>query len=277
MSFFTSLSPLPPPAWRQLQSLSLLFIHDLPVPFIHPINPPTTGITNLDYRTTDAVITMPFTLMFSLQRRQDQFSILVLNFVLVVLGFAQFQLAAAANPFTCYANDFVAPDRAVAPYASKFTGAQDTIVAWADEMASYGPWSVTYKPVVAPSNDKHDYMSWAPYQWPDCSKVPNRNKLTQSQVWKTCPYVFRDGQVNPDRWLPNDFQSFFNLSDAVLYNAIASTFQNDSSSKYSQNAVKFINTYFLDSKTAINPNLNYAQMNRGPNGQHGEYTGILYA
>ncbi|KAK7042641.1 chondroitin AC/alginate lyase [Favolaschia claudopus] len=214
---------------------------------------------------------MPFTLMFSLQRRQDQLLILVL----VVLGFAQFQLAAAANPFTCYANDFVAPDRTVAPYASKLAGAQDTIVAWADEMASYGPWSVTYKPVVAPSKDKHDYMSWAPYQWPDCSKVPNHNKLTQSQVWKTCPYVFRDGQVNPDRWLPNDFQSFFNLSDAVLYNAIASTFQNDSSSKYSQNAVKFINTYFLDPRTAINPNLNYAQMNRGPNGQHGEYTGIL--
>ncbi|KAJ7111341.1 alginate lyase-domain-containing protein [Mycena epipterygia] len=182
----------------------------------------------------------------------------------------------ATNTFTCYANDFVDPTYAAAgQYPSNLGGAEDTIVAWAEEMNSYGPWSVTNKPVLAPSGNKHDYMSWAPYQWPDCSGVGNKTVLTPQQMWKTCKYVFRDGQVNPDRTTINDFQSFFNLSDAILYNALASTFQNQSSSIYTQNIAKFINTWFLDANTSMNPNLNYAQMNRGPTGQTGEYTGIL--
>ncbi|KAJ7754838.1 chondroitin AC/alginate lyase [Mycena metata] len=196
-----------------------------------------------------------------------------LYFGLSLVLFAQPILA--TNVFTCYANDFVDPSHTVGQYAANLAGAQDTIVAWANEMNSYGPWSVTDKPVLAPSGSKHDYMSWAPYQWPDCSNARNTTVLTPEQMWKTCAYVFRDGQVNPDRTTINDFQSFFNLSDAVLYNSLAFTFQSQSSSVYSQNAVKFIRTWFLDSATAMNPNLNYAQMNRGPNGQHGEYTGIL--
>jgi len=142
-------------------------------------------------------------------------------------------------------------------------------------MNAYGPWSVTFKPVVAPSGNKHDYMSWAPYQWPDCSGVGNKTALSPAQVRKTCPYVFRDGEVNPERSIPDDFQSFFNLSDAILYNALAFTFQNESSSVYSQNVAKYIKTWFLNSNTSMNPNLNYAQMNLGPKGQSGEYTGIL--
>ncbi|KAJ7062111.1 chondroitin AC/alginate lyase [Mycena amicta] len=179
---------------------------------------------------------------------------------------------AATNPFTTYANDFVDPD---VDYGSSFEGAQDTVVAWAEEMNSHGPWSVTFKPVVAPSGDKHDYMSWAPYQWPDCSHVGNKTALSAAQVRTTCPYVFRDGQVNPDRTIPDDFQSFFNLSDAVLYNALAFSFQNESSSVYSQNIVKYIKTWFLDNSTFMNPRLTFGQMNLGPNGQTGEYTGIL--
>ncbi|KAJ7915904.1 chondroitin AC/alginate lyase [Mycena leptocephala] len=183
--------------------------------------------------------------------------------------------AVATNIFTSYANDFVDPTHAAGQYASNLRGAQDTIVAWANEMNSYGPWSVTNKPVVAPSGNKHDYMSWAPYQWPDCSKVGNKTVLSPQTMWKTCSYVFRDGQVNPDRTTINDFQSFFNLSDAVLYNSLAFTFQNQSSSVYSQNVANYINTWFLDPNTAMNPNLIYAQMNRGPNGQTGSFTGIL--
>ncbi|KAF7297424.1 Chondroitin AC/alginate lyase [Mycena indigotica] len=187
----------------------------------------------------------------------------------------------AINPFVQYAVDFPDPDFIVANAGnlySQYNGAATSIIAWAEQMASYGPWSVTRKPVRAPSNDPHDYMSWAPYRWPDCSSVGNKTALTNEEVWKTCPYVNRDGEVNPDRVLPNDFQSFFNLSDAVLYNSIAAVFQEGNgaaSSVYSRNVVKFITTWFLNDTTAMNPSLTYAQMQRGPKGQQGTYTGVL--
>src|SRR3984957_3838356 len=40
--------------------------------------------------------------------------------------------------------------------------------------------------------------------------------------------------------------------------------------------VLFIKTWFIDSETRMNPNLKYAQMNRGPAGQFGSHTGILF-
>ncbi|KAJ7700334.1 alginate lyase-domain-containing protein [Mycena rosella] len=180
-------------------------------------------------------------------------------------------------PFTNYPNDFVDPDYIVARKFANTTGdAQASIISWADSLSSYGPWSVTQKPMVAPSGNKQDYMSWAPYWWPDCSSIKNTTELTPEQIWVTCPYVNRDGQFNPDRLTINDIGAFFNLSDAILYNALAFSFQNESSSVHSRNIVKFMNAWFLDSETGMNPNLNYAQMTRGPgNGQLGSHTGVL--
>ncbi|KAJ7291562.1 chondroitin AC/alginate lyase [Mycena rebaudengoi] len=184
--------------------------------------------------------------------------------------------ALAITPYVTYANDFVDPDYiAAAHYSSNLRGAQETIVQWADELSAYGPWSVTDKPVVAPSGDKHDYMSWAPYQWPDCSKMGNKTEMSPSDVSKKCAYVFRDGRVNPDRSTIQDSISFFNLSDAILYSAIASTFKFEDASLPALMAVNFLSAWFLDEDTAMNPNLNYAQMIRGPTGQMGAYMGIL--
>ena len=37
----------------------------------------------------------------------------------------------------------------------------------ADKSLKAGPYSVMQKPIVPPSGDKHDYLSYAPYYWPD--------------------------------------------------------------------------------------------------------------
>src|SRR5262245_20844980 len=49
-----------------------------------------------------------------------------------------------------------------------------------------GPFPVTTKTVTPPSGDKRDYMSQAPYFWPD-PKSPNG-----------LPYIRRDGERNPE-------------------------------------------------------------------------------
>jgi hypothetical protein len=79
-----------------------------------------------------------------------------------------------------------------------------------------------------------------------------------------CPYVNRDGQFNPDRVLVTDLSEFTSMSDAVMYNAMAWIITN--SSKYSANAAKYLDVWFLNNDTMMNPNLNYAQVARGPSG-----------
>ena len=94
----------------------------------------------------------------------------------------------------------------------------------------------------------------------------------RSPVWKTCPYVVRDGQFNPDGRTINDIGEFEDMANAILYNALAWAI--NGSSVYSANVVRFVNTWFLAADTAMTPNLAYAQMQRGPNGQNGTHTGI---
>lgn len=63
------------------------------------------------------------------------------------------------------------------------------------------------------------------------------------------------------------------MSDAVFYNAMAWVFTG--SKKYSVNAAHYIDTWFVNPATAQTPNLDYAQMHRGPDGQTGDHTGLL--
>jgi hypothetical protein len=94
-------------------------------------------------------------------------------------------------------------------------------------------------------------------------------------AWTTCPYVVRDGRVNPDVQTLNGPGAINGLSQAVIYNAIAYSLSN--STAYSQNFVQFIDAFFLDESTRMYPNMNYGQIVRGPgpDGSSGTWTGIL--
>lgn len=65
------------------------------------------------------------------------------------------------------------------------------------------------------------------------------------------------------------------MSEAVLYNAMAWVITGDG--KYSANAANYLSTWFLNPDTAMTPNLNYGQLQRGPgpSGQEGTHTGLL--
>ncbi|KAF9262760.1 chondroitin AC/alginate lyase [Marasmius fiardii PR-910] len=177
---------------------------------------------------------------------------------------------------TSYISDFVDPTFILAKDFPFHTyQAEVSIVKWARQFSLRGPWSVMDKPVAPPSGDKHDYLSWSPYSWPDCSSVGNTSILTDEQVWTTCPYKLRDGQFNPDGRLINDVGHFDDLSNAVLYSSIAYVITGGNSNSFSRNAVRFIKRWFLDSDTKMNPSLTYAQILRGPDGQVGRHTGVL--
>src|SRR5690242_5806757 len=57
----------------------------------------------------------------------------------------------------------------------------------ADDELKTEPLTIVNKPQAPPSGDKHDYVSMAPYFWPDPSKPDG------------LPFIRRDGRVNPER------------------------------------------------------------------------------
>lgn len=64
------------------------------------------------------------------------------------------------------------------------------------------------------------------------------------------------------------------LADTVFYNSLAWAI--NGSARFENTVASFIHTWFLNPDTYMLPNLDYAQMLRGPTGQKGSHTGLLY-
>ena len=134
------------------------------------------------------------------------------------------------------------------------------LVADADEALSAKPPSVVDKSQIPPSGDKHDYMSVAPYYWPDPAKS---NGL---------PYIRHDGKVNPESRVDGyDHGRMSEMGNTVETLALAYYFTGNET--YAAQAAKFLRAWFLDPVTRMNPNLEFAQAVMGENTGRG--TGIL--
>jgi hypothetical protein len=110
---------------------------------------------------------------------------------------------------------------------------------------SSGSFSVVLKEANPPSGDKHDYMSQAPYFWPD-PKTPTG-----------LPYIRRDGERNPEINKLPDHESMNRLSSSVHTLALAYYLKGDDA--FAAKATALLRTWFLDPATRMNPNFQYAQ------------------
>jgi hypothetical protein len=101
------------------------------------------------------------------------------------------------------------------------------------------------KKEVAPSGDKHDYLSFARYWWP--------NPETPDGL----PYIRRDGKTNEDLLAKGDRVPIGKMYDDVETLTLAGYLLNDDRS--ADHAALLVRTWFLDPVTKMNPHIRYGQ------------------
>jgi hypothetical protein len=127
-----------------------------------------------------------------------------------------------------------------------------------DALISGEPFTIVHKQHPLPGVDPHDYVSLAPYYWPN-PDTPNH-----------LPYVRRDGERNPET-REFDARIFSTFSEHVWGLALAGYMTGDN--RYSQRAAVLMRTWLIDPETRMNPNLEHAQFVKGENTGRG--TGII--
>ena len=174
-------------------------------------------------------------------------------FVVVVAGvLANAQRLASVNTkndppkvFLLYTNQLISTREQIARGDNHTKAALLKLLSDADKALTPGPFSVTSKTVTPPSGDKRDYMSQAPYFWP--------NPKSQSGL----PYIRRDGERNPEIDKIDNHRVLDQMVGAVETLSLAYFFTTDE--KYAAKATELLRAFFLNSETRMNPNLEYAQ------------------
>ncbi|WP_430427148.1 alginate lyase family protein [Maribacter litoralis] len=127
-----------------------------------------------------------------------------------------------------------------------FLPAYKALIKAADKALKEGSFSVVSKKQVAASGDKHDYLSLAPYWWPDPTKDDG------------LPWIRKDGKINPLTRGQNVDEP---IKDKMMGNvkvlSLAYFFSGDI--KYAEKTKELLKVWFVDAETKMNPNLNYAQ------------------
>lgn len=143
----------------------------------------------------------------------------------------------------------------------------DCLYSASADALSRGPYSVVDKKTLPPSRDPHDYWHAAPYYWPHPLRIPG------------LPYVRRDGQRVPGTRLYEpqsddyDRTRLQRLFDDTYVLALG--WQAFGESAFGKHAAELVRRWFLNTETAMNPHLQYAQVRWGHNSNLGSSTGII--
>lgn len=169
--------------------------------------------------------------------------------VFVATGAVMFPAKGQAPVFATNPKALEANKKKVKAADATVTPAYKQLVKDADKALQFGPVSVMEKTNQPPSGDKHDYMSLAPYFWPDPAKPDG------------LPYIRKDGETNPEVKNYKDKEYQPQLCESVYTLALAYYFTENK--VYAEHAAKLVRVWFIDTATRMNPNLNFGQAIKG--------------
>jgi parallel beta-helix repeat protein len=121
----------------------------------------------------------------------------------------------------------------------------DNLRRQADRAISSGPYSVIFKKETPPSGDKHDYMSFSRYWWPNPDTLDG------------LPYIRRDGEVNRKLRRRGDRDQIGQLTQDASILSLAYFFFEEE--KYAKHATELIHVWFLNADTKMNPHMKFGQ------------------
>ena len=121
----------------------------------------------------------------------------------------------------------------------------------ADQYLNEQPITVTATSSPRSAGGLHDFFSEGDYWWPDPQNPDG-------------PYIQRDGMTNPNNFV--DHRKYL-MRLSVQVPALVAAWKLTGDERYARHAVKHLRAWFIDEKTKMNPNLQYAQA------IHGRFTG----
>jgi hypothetical protein len=127
----------------------------------------------------------------------------------------------------------------------------------ANQYLSEKPITITSSSSPRSAGGLHDFFSEADYWWPDPDN-PNG------------PYIQRDGMSNPDNFVEHR-RALMRLS--VQLPALVAAWKLTKDARYARHAAAHLRAWFIDGRTRMNPNLQYAQAIHGR--VTGRGTGII--
>jgi hypothetical protein len=127
----------------------------------------------------------------------------------------------------------------------------------ANQYLNEKPITITDSSTPRSAGGVHDFFSEADYWWPD-PKNPNG------------PYIQRDGMSNPDNFVDHR-RALMRLS--VQVPALVAAWKLTKDKRYAAKAAQHLRAWFIDERTRMNPNLQYAQAIHGITTGRG--TGII--
>lgn len=99
------------------------------------------------------------------------------------------------------------------------------------------------------AGSKHDFFSEADYWWPD-------------PINPKGPYVKMDGLTNPDNFVEHRHVL---IRFSIQVSALTAAYLITKDNKYAEQAIKHLRAWFINNKTKMNPNLQFAQAIKGIN------------
>ena len=124
---------------------------------------------------------------------------------------------------------------------------RDRVLKAANQYLREAPITITASKSPRSAGGVHDYFSEGDYWWPDPQNPDG-------------PYIQHDGMSNPNNF--NDHRRYL-MRLSVQVPALVAAWKLTKDARYAKHAIRHLRAWFIDERTRMNPNLQFAQAIRG--------------